>query len=210
MPRIHIFKVYESEIIMNNDKNNITIGLPKPGGALYWAPAGTALPTNASTALPAAFVNLGYVTEDGLTATVAEDGDDIKAWGPETVGRSQTGYTKTYTFNLLETARTSALQFVYGQGNVTLEADGSVTIEETGQPLPRGVLVCDTLQNNGGATPRIKRQVLGDAQFTDRSGDHVYNNSDPLNFPVSVTAYKFTSGAKQMYTKTFITALPTV
>jgi hypothetical protein len=194
---------------MNNDKNNITIGLPKPGGALFWAPAGTALPTSASAALPAAFVNLGYVTEDGLTATVAEDGDDIKAWGPETVGRSQTGYAKTFSFSLMETARASALQFVYGQDNVTVGEDGSITIDETGEALPRGILVCDTLQNNGSAVPRIKRQILGDAQFNDRSGDQVYNNSDPTNFPVSLSAYKFTSGDKQVYTKTFIAPVAT-
>lgn len=194
---------------MGNDKDNITIGLPKPGGALFWAPAGTALPTSADVALNAAFVNLGYVTEDGLTSTVAEDGDDIKAWGTETVGRSQTGYAKTYTFNLLETAREAALQFVYGVDNVTIGVDGNITIDETGDALPRGILVCDTLQNNGGATPRIKRQILGDAQFNDRSGDQVHNNSDPVNFPVSVAAYKSAIGGKRMYTKTYISAAPT-
>jgi hypothetical protein len=193
--------------IVPNDKDNITIGLPKPSGALFWAPAGTALPVDAEVALNAAFINLGYVTEDGLTSTVAEDGDDIKAWGPETVGRSQTNYAKTYVFSLLETARVTALQFVYGQDNVEIDVDGNITIDETGEQLPRGILVCDTLQNNGGATPRIKRQILGDAQFTDRSGDQVHNNSDPLNFPVSVSAYKFTSGSKQVYTKTFISAV---
>lgn len=190
-----------------NDKSNITIGLPKPGGALYWAPTGTTLPTDATTPLNAGFLNLGYVTEDGLTATVTEDGDDIKAWGPEVVGRSQTGYAKVYTFALLETSKEDALKFVYGEDNVTVEVDGSVTIDETGDPLPRGILVCETLQNNGSVAPRYKRQVLGDAQFTDRSGDHVYNNSDPLSYPVSVAAYKFTSGGKQVYTKTYISEL---
>lgn len=194
---------------MGNDKDNITIGLPKSGGALFWAPAGTALPTDATTALAAAYVNLGYVTEDGLTSTVAEDGDDIKAWGPETVGRSQTGYSKRFTFNLLETARVAALQFVYGEDNVALDVDENITIDETGEQLPRGILVCDTLQNNGSATPRIKRQILGDAQFDDRSGDQVHNNSDPVNFPVSVNAHKFTSGSKQVFTKTYIAAATT-
>lgn len=195
--------------IVANDKSKITIGLPKSGGALFWAPAGTALPVDAEVALNSAFVNLGYVSEDGLTSTVAEEGDDIKAWGPETVGRNQTDYTRTYTFNLLETAREVALQFMYGQDNVTVDEDGNITIDETGEQLPRGILVVDTLQNNGSTEPRIKRQVLGDAQFNDRSGDHVYNNSDPLNFPVSVTAYKFTSGSKKVYTKQFISAAPT-
>lgn len=179
---------------MGNDKDNITIGLPKPGGALFWAPAGTAVPTDADTALAAEFVNLGYVTEDGLTASVAEDGDDLKAWGPETVGRSQTGYARTFTFNLLESSRMSALQFRFGTDNVTVDANGAITVHDTGAPLPRGVFVCDTLQNNGGDTPRFHRQVAGDAQLTDRSGDQVYNNSDPVNIPSVLSAYKSDSG----------------
>ena len=44
---------------MGNDKSNIAIGLPNPKGALYWAPLGTTLPTDATTPLASEFVNLG-------------------------------------------------------------------------------------------------------------------------------------------------------
>lgn len=188
---------------MNNDKTNISKGLPKASGALYWAPAGTPLPTDATAALDAKYVNLGYVTEDGLTDTTAEDGDDVKAWGNEVVMHSQTGFTKTFKFNLLEVSRVAVLQFIYGKDNVTVAADKSVSWDETGEALPRGVLVVDTLYSNG-TEPRFKRVVVGDAQFTDRSGDLAHNNSDALSYPVTVTGYKFTSGNKTVYTKTFL------
>ncbi len=188
---------------MGNDKSNITIGMPKDSGALFFAPAGTNLPTDADAPLGEEFVNLGYVSEDGITITTTEEGDDITAWGPEVVMRSQTNYGKTATFNLLETSRVGVLQFLYGADNVTLKEDGSIEWDETGEPLPRGVFVCDTLHNNGDK-PRVHRQVLGDAQFTDRSGDHVYNNSDPLAFPVVLTAYKFTIGEKKMFVKNYL------
>lgn len=191
-----------------NNKDNITIGLPKANGAVFWAPAGTTLPADADTALSSDFINLGFITDDGLTATISEEGDDIVAWGRDKVARSQTSYSKNYTFNLLETSRESALQFVYGIDNVTVGVDGEIEIDETGDPLPRGILVCDTIQNNGGATPRIKRQIAGDAQFIDRSGDNVHNNSDAVAFPVSVEAYKFPVAGKSMYTKTYISKLP--
>lgn len=177
---------------MGNDKDNVTIGLPKPGGALFWAPAGTPVPTDADAPLGAKFVNLGYVTEDGLTSTVKEDGDDIMAWGPEAVGRTQKEYSRTFTFSLLEVSRESALQFRYGVDNVTIKEDGSIKVNDNGQPTPRGVFVCDTLQNNGGDSPRIHRKIAGDAQLTDRSGDQVYNNSDPVNIPASLSCYKYT------------------
>lgn len=177
---------------MENDKDNVAIGLPKPGGAIYWAPAGTTLPTDASTALdPEKFVNLGYVTEDGLTLSVAEEGSDLKAWGPETIGRSQESYAETFTFALLESVRPSVAQFVYGVDNVTLAEDGTVQkINHTGKALPRGVFVCDTLENNGNK-PRIHRQVAGDAQLVDRSGDKVYNNADMINIPTTLSTYKY-------------------
>lgn len=187
-----------------NDKSNVTIGKPKENGAIYWAPAGTALPTSADVTLSSAYTCLGYVTEDGVTLTTEEEGDDIKAWGPETVMHSQTSYTKTANFSLMETSKAAVLQFIYGQDNVTVAADGSITWQDTGKALPRGVFVCDTIQDNGSASPRIHRIVFGDAQFTDRSGDHVYNNSDPLSFPIKLTAYKFTHAGKQGYTLEYL------
>ncbi len=183
-----------------NDKDNVTIGRPKEGGAIFFAPAGTALPTDATSSLSAAFTCLGYVTEDGVTESVAEEGDDIQAWGPEDVMHSQTSYSKTLTLNLLETSKPAVLQFVYGKDNVTINLDGSLKWRDTGKILPRGVFVVETLHNNGGDTPRYHRKIYGDSQFVDRSGDHTYNNSDPLSFPVVVKAYKFADPADDVKT----------
>lgn len=174
-----------------NDKSNITIGLPKPGGAIFFAPLGTTLPTSADETLHQDFVNLGYVTEDGLTGGTEEESDAVNAWGPERVMTPQTSYSRNFSFNLLETSRESALKFRYGDANVTVNIDGSIKVNDTGEQAPRGVFVVDTLQNNGSAAPRIHRQIAGDAQLVDRSGDQVYNNSDPVNIPSVITAYKY-------------------
>ena len=50
-----------------NNSANVTAGTPKVGGAFFHAPLGTDLPTDARTPLDAAFKNLGYISEDGLT-----------------------------------------------------------------------------------------------------------------------------------------------
>lgn len=196
---------------MENNKDNITIGLPKPGGAVYWAPLGTALPTDAKTSLSEDFVNLGYVTSDGVTLSDAEETEEIQAWGPETVMTSQSSYTINATFNLLETSRVAVLQFIYGKDNVTVNEDGSISWRTTGAQLPRGVLVIDTLQNNGGTTPRIHRHVLGDCQFVDRSGDRTYNNSDAVAYPVNMKAFKFKDPKDDtmVYDLEFLTAFET-
>lgn len=192
----------------NNDKSNITIGKPTEGGAVFWAPAGTTLPTSADEELDPAFENLGYVTADGVTISTEEERDDIEAWGPEDVMSAETAYRKTASLALLETSRKSVLEFLYGKSNVYDNGDGKLSWDDTGEPLPRGVLIVDTLQNNGNASPRVKRQIFGDAQFVDRSGDHVYNNSDPLSYPIVVKAFKFTPAGetKQTYVRTYLSA----
>lgn len=192
----------------SNNKANITIGRPRSGGAIFWAPLGTELPTSANAELDPAFVNLGYVTEDGVTISTEEESDTIKAWGPEDVIVAQTSYGKTANLALLETSRETVLKFIYGENNVRKNGD-NLEWDDTGEPLPRGVFIVDTIQNNGDTTPRFKRQIFGDSQFVDRSGDHVYNNSDPLSFPVVVKAYKFNIDGKDTYVRTYIDAATT-
>lgn len=49
-------------------------------GAVYVAPVGTALPTSIATALNVAFVDLGLLTEDGVTVTPSVSQEVIRAW----------------------------------------------------------------------------------------------------------------------------------
>jgi len=49
-------------------------------GKVWVAPIGTTAPTNAATAMPAGWTDLGYVSEDGATFTEGKDITDIGAW----------------------------------------------------------------------------------------------------------------------------------
>ena len=49
-------------------------------GSVNVAPIGTTLPTDATTALDAAFVDLGYINEDGVTMSPNTSTDGIAAW----------------------------------------------------------------------------------------------------------------------------------
>ena len=122
---------------------------------------------------------------------------------------NQTDYTETVTFNLLETIKPAVLQYMRGSANVNIGVDGSIKSGTTGEQLPHGIIVVDTIQNNGSANPRYHRIVYGDCQVSDRSGDQTYNNSDPVTFPVTITAFKFASQAisgKKVYHDDFWTA----
>ena len=71
-------------------------------GAVYVAPEGTTLPVDLATPA-AAFVNVGYISEDGATFTVSRDQEDIMAWqSVEPVRVLVTAEPKTIAFELLE------------------------------------------------------------------------------------------------------------
>ena len=78
---------------MGAKQSSANVTFSKPGtsanksGYIWVAPLGTAIPTDATTELDAAFVGLGYLSEDGLTEPASfEPGDDIVAAGG--VGRA--------------------------------------------------------------------------------------------------------------------------
>jgi len=60
-----------------NDSSNVSFGKPKATGALFVAPAGTTLPTNATDELDPAFSGLGYVSDEGLVNGVETDVEDV-------------------------------------------------------------------------------------------------------------------------------------
>jgi hypothetical protein len=49
-------------------------------GAVYVAPEGTALPADLVTPLPATWVDIGYIGEDGVTFTFSREQEDVMAW----------------------------------------------------------------------------------------------------------------------------------
>mgnify|MGYP001073356198 CR=1 FL=1 len=173
---------------MANDSSNVSFGKPKATGAVYIAPAGTSVPTDATSELNVAFKNLGYISEDGLVNSVSTDKQEVNAWGGDKVLSEQTTFGETFTVNLLETNE-YALKTYYGEDNV--EVDGTnITITQNSTPLPEVVAVFELVLTGG----RVKRIVVPKAKIADRSGDITYADGSAVMYPAVFDALPDTDG----------------
>ena len=164
---------------MANNSANVSTAKPKAGGAIWWAPEGTAVPTDATTTLAEAFQGVGYVSEDGLTEKESRSYEKHKAWGGDTVASSQTEYGKSYTFKMIETNE-ATMKARYGADNVTASGGKVSQVKHNSKELPEGVWVIEML-----IAGRILRKVMPKAKI-EEIGDVVYNDSDLVAYEVTI------------------------
>jgi hypothetical protein len=69
---------------------------------VYVAPVGTAGPTNTSTALIAAWLPVGLLSEDGMTEAREDDVDDKYAWGGILVRTTKSRHKRSFAVTVLE------------------------------------------------------------------------------------------------------------
>lgn len=151
-------------------------------GEVSVGPTATTAPTDATTALAAGFLGLGYISEDGITETPELSIDDITAWQNAKIVRSVVTAAKvTYEFQLIQTSK-----------NV-VEAALGVTVT---QSVPMGTYTFDPASTGGRKSwvfniidgSQIKRIYLAEGEVTER-GEIVYASGEPIGYALTVTAY---------------------
>ena len=170
------------------DASNVSFGKSKATGAVWIAPAGTAVPTDGTTALSGSYINMGYISEDGYTFNMETDTSEVKEWNGRTVLTDQSSYTETHTVNFLET-NINTLKVIYGAGNVTQNAN-IITVKSTGAALEEHVVVIELALTGG----RIKRIVIPKAKIADRSGEITYSATEAIKYPAKFSASPDTNG----------------
>lgn len=174
---------------MANTVTNVSVGKPKASGAIYVAPIGTTLPTDATTALDNAFKCLGYVSEDGLTNTNSPESDTIKAWGGDTVLTLQTSKEDTFSFTLIEVLNLDVLKFVYGDTNVSGTLATGITITANSKQLESHILAIDmNLRDNA-----VKRIVIPNGTVSE-IGEISYADDSAVGYECTVNTAPDTSG----------------
>lgn len=171
------------------DALNVSTGKPKVGGAIYRAPLGSALPTDADAALADAFKSLGYISDAGLINSNSPSTETVQAWGGDTVLANQKGRPDTFKFVLIEALTPEVLKTVYGDDNVTGDLNTGITVKVNSTEQPACCWVVDMVMRGGVR----KRSVIPRGAVT-AVGDIVYNDSGAVGYETTITATPDSAG----------------
>lgn len=174
---------------MGNTATNVSTGKPNPAGGVWVAPIGTTLPTDADSQLASAFKCLGYVSDAGVENSNELEVADVKAWGGNIVYRSLTEMTDTFKFSLIESINEDVLKAVYGDSNVSVAADGEITVNVVAEDPTELVWVIE-VRLRGDKALRI---VIPDGAVTARDPIS-YTDGDPIAYGITVSAYPDSAG----------------
>ena len=178
---------------------NVSTGKPKVAGAVFRAPLGTTLPTDATSTLDAAFKELGYVSEDGVTNNNTPDSDTIKAWGGNTVLVVQNEMSDEWTLTLIESLNPEVLKAVYGDARVTVDSQaGTITVQATADQRIDAAYVIDMIMKGGA----MKRVVIPNGSMSEL-GEIVYKDDEAVGYELTLNALPDTAGVQHYeYIKT--------
>jgi hypothetical protein len=136
--------------------NNVILPSPKelPSvGGLYAGPT-TAVVPDATFAIDAAMVHLGFVGAEGVDEKEDRNTKSIYDWGGDTIAKPQENYGLAITFTLMEFLKPDVAKTVYRTANVTVTAASSshgaqLSILQTSDVLDMRSWLLDTYSPGG-------------------------------------------------------------
>lgn len=170
-----------------NNSANVSVGQGVAGGYVFSAPLTATIPTDYSTPLPEEFVNLGYVTEDGIEFSYDGDSEDYHDLNGDVYESAEGAQTEEVIFTLAE-IMSDALKESYGADNVTDE-DGMITVKHNSLPRDERIYAFELLLKNG----RKWRSVVPRGKAT-RSGSTTVAKSDILANQITVKTFPDAEG----------------
>lgn len=168
---------------------NVSVGKPKVSGAIYRAPAGAALPTDAKTELDVAFKELGYVSDDGMENEDKASFDKIKEWGGSVIAAVQTEKEDNFKFTLVESLNVEVLKTVYGDDNVTGTLETGIAVKSNGDEQKESVWVIDMILHG----QYLKRIVIPNGKLSDMETIK-YKSDELIAYGITISALADASG----------------
>lgn len=161
-------------------------------GPILSAPRGTALPEAIGDALDPAFVDSGYVSEDGLTLTPERSTEVVRDWSGSVVRELLTEFAARLAWSHLETNEQSLKNYM-GDDNVTVTAATStegkrITALLRSSEMPRKSW--SFKMKDGDSRVLI---VVPDGQVSE-TGEVSFVKSSAVTWPVTLTTYPDSEG----------------
>lgn len=166
--------------------SNAVVAKPKKVSApIYWAPAGTTCPTDATTEMSTftAFKSLGSVSEDGFKENTEREIETIKRWGGDVALTVQKGKTDTFTFTLIDYLNEERLKLTNGASNVSGTLSTGMTIVSDNDELGSHAFVIDEILTGGV----LQRTVIPEASITS-TGEIEHKDDGVLSQDITLTA----------------------
>ena len=113
---------------------DVKLGLGLATGMFYHAPAGTALPTDPTAAIPNTWTHVGDVSDAGITLALNKSATNLKNWANKIKRVIMTDHSETIQSPIMDTVE-EALKTVVGASNVTT-ASGVITVNLSDGDLP--------------------------------------------------------------------------
>lgn len=170
------------------DKKFVTTGKPAVGGAVFHGPTSANLPTDAVTDLPETMKDLGYCSEDGLTAKPELTVQDIKAWGGQVVDSSETEKKDLYSVTLIEGLNPEVLKYVHGPENVEGTLEDGIAVKAHASEHGYESLVVDMIGKDA-----VIRHVLPYAKIV-KIGEIHYKQGEAVGYQLDIAAYPDADG----------------
>ena len=145
----------------SNTVANVSTTKGVAGGYFFSAPSTATVPTDYSTALGSDFVNLGFISEDGVTESIETDAETLVDMNGDAVFTASSSRTETITMTLIE-VKEAALKEIYGHDMVTATTS-LITVRHGSHTASERIYVLELVLRDG----RRWRQVAPAGQVTE-------------------------------------------
>ena len=158
---------------------DVTAGKHKVGGHVFRAPLGSTIPTDAVTALASAFIDMGYISEDGVANSNT----------PESA--VQTSKDDTFKLKFISAENIEVQKMVYGSTNVTGTISGTngLAVTANAKELEDYIYVIEMLANGN-----VAHRVVIPAAKPSEIGDIVYKDDEVVGYDVTLACSADESG----------------
>ena len=152
-------------------------------GAVSVGPPGSPAPTSAASPIPPGYVDVGYISSDGIEESYSEDTQEIVAWqGATVVRKSIKQSTAELKFTMIETSK-STLELYHKGSRVISDGSGGWRLDVLGPNADPRSFIIDVIDGM-----RLIRIFVPNGEVTER-GPTKYVNDDAVAYEVTITCY---------------------